>query len=153
MNATFEWTKKQIDTYFNVNNGKLKLREQEGSNPELISYERPEQLDDKVSNYFLVPINSPDNFKVALENSLGIECIVEKIRTLFLWKNVRIHLDNVKHLGLFIEFEVVMDSDQMFAISKDQLLFLREQFKLNKDQLISCGYKELLKSINGKRIS
>ena len=142
--ATFEWTTKQTDTYFYVNDGKLKLREQEGDKAELIFYSRPEELQEKISDYFIAGSNEPGDLKKVLDKSLGVENVVEKDRTLYLWKNVRIHLDDVKHLGAFIEFEAAMESDQDLAPSKDRLLFLREQFKIKEKHLVSCGYLELL---------
>jgi adenylate cyclase, class 2 len=153
INATFIWTKKQKDTYFSVDKGKLKLREQDGLETELISYIRPNGTNEKVSNYFRAQVDNPIEIKNVLEKTCSIESVVDKTRTLYLWENVRIHLDKVKHLGFFLEFEAVMDSEQMLEISKERLTFLRKKFKITKEQLISHGYKELLERINGTIIS
>jgi adenylate cyclase, class 2 len=45
--------------------------------------------------------------RAALSSALGIKVVVAKKRSLFLWNEVRIHLDEVKGLGNFIEFEAV----------------------------------------------
>ncbi len=41
MDARLEWTRRQVDTFFAVTDGWLKLREMDGAPAELISYRRP----------------------------------------------------------------------------------------------------------------
>ena len=43
----------QIDTYFNSPHGRLKLREINGEQAQLIWYERPQELQPKTSNYLI----------------------------------------------------------------------------------------------------
>lgn len=96
----------QTDTYFRVPHGRLKLRE-EGAIAQLISYERANETVARESRYRLVPVGDPAGLKDALSDALGVLVVVEKSRRLLLWQGVRIHLDEVRGLGSFIEIEVV----------------------------------------------
>ncbi len=98
----------QIDTYFHVPHGRLKLREIVGIKSELIWYDRSNQAVSRKSDYRLTPITHPAELKASLIAALGIRIEVRKIRRVLLWHNVRIHLDQVERLGCFIEFEAVM---------------------------------------------
>ena len=46
--------------------------------------------------------------KTALVAALGIRGVVHKRREIYLWHNVRIHLDEVAGLGALVEFEAVL---------------------------------------------
>ena len=46
-----------------------------------------------------------------LSNSLGLKVVVQKVRQLFLYYNVRIHLDRVEGLGSFLELESVVSKE------------------------------------------
>lgn len=100
-------TFQQCDTFFNVPNGRLKLREFQTDTPaQLIFYNRGDQLGPKLSNYSIATITDPHQLKCTLSAALGIKGEVKKTRTLFLIGRTRIHLDQVEQLGDFIEFEV-----------------------------------------------
>jgi adenylate cyclase, class 2 len=105
--AEFTGILRQLDTYFNVSSGRLKLRETEGRGAELIYYERDEASSAGMeSRYDILRVPDPV-LKGFLTRALGVRVIVEKERRLLKMKNARIHLDDVKRLGTFIEFEVV----------------------------------------------
>ena len=76
-NAKFIGTDRQIDTYFNVTNGRLKLREGVIEN-NLIFYERNNQPGPKSSFFNLIKISDPNGLKEVLKNSIGIKMIVTK---------------------------------------------------------------------------
>jgi len=60
-------TESQLDTYFVVPNGRLKLRESSHNPSILIYYEREDTRDSKQSDYHLVPINDePTGFEPPL---------------------------------------------------------------------------------------
>ncbi len=71
----------QLDTYFIVPQGRLKLREQHDS-AELIYYKRSDEATARVSNYRLVQIEDADGLKHALTAALGVLVAVEKSRRL-----------------------------------------------------------------------
>jgi adenylate cyclase class 2 len=101
-------TEHQKDTYFHSPGGRLKLREIEGRPAQLVAYDRPNTTQPKESAYELVPVPDPEGLKRALTRVLGIRAVVDKQREIFLYHNVRIHLDQVVGLGAFLEFEAVL---------------------------------------------
>ncbi len=141
-----EWSRKQVDTYFVVPEGKLKLRQVEGRAAELISYKRPEKVNAKVSDYRLYHSSNGDVLAETLSHVLEVDLQVIKERTLFMWHNVRIHLDKVERLGHFIEFEVVMGETDDLETAHERIDFLMIHFGIQADHLVDVGYYELLKS-------
>lgn len=155
---------RQIDTYFHCRQGRLKLREIEGSSAQLVSYSRPDCSEAKASDYHLVDVPDAAAMKQALAAALGVRLIVEKRREIFLAGNVRIHLDEVESLGTFLEFEAVLGSgvDNMGidvpgsdsigsmglrcadAAGHDLLRSLSAQFGLRPDDLLAGSYADLL---------
>src|SRR5689334_1468557 len=71
---------RQIDTYFHAPQGRLKLREIEGSTAQLVWYERPDQTGPKTSHYYLVPVADPVGLKQALTAAMGVRAVVDKNR-------------------------------------------------------------------------
>jgi predicted adenylyl cyclase CyaB len=137
-------TQHQVDTYFPVPRGRLKLRQIDGLSALLIAYHRQDQHDSKSSNYRLVPIANPETLKLALREALTISVIVDKRREIFLWSNVRIHLDLVKDLGAFIEFEAVLEAGEDDHRGHAQLAELRRRFQIQDEDLIAVSYGDLL---------
>ncbi|NOY58155.1 MAG: class IV adenylate cyclase [Calditrichaeota bacterium] len=140
-----EWTHHQVDTYFKIPDGKLKLREVAGESAELIFYRRPGKKGARISDYSLFQTHSGESLKRVLGLALQIDLVVEKSRTLYLWKNVRIHLDKVFGLGDFIEFEAVLSENAGTDESEDRIQFLREKLQIKDAHFIADGYYELFK--------
>jgi adenylate cyclase class 2 len=110
----------QTDTYFRVPHGRLKLRAIEGQPAVLIWYDRPDNTGTRGSDYYLVPVPDAAALKAALTAALGVRGEVRKRRAIYLWHNVRIHLDEVAGLGNFVEFEAVLAAaeDEVTAASR-----------------------------------
>src|SRR5258708_1706900 len=89
----------QTDTYFHSRAGRLKLREIDGEPAVLIWYDRSDAATAKLSTYHLVPVADAASLHTALTAALGVRGVVRKRREIFLWHNVRIHLDEVEGLG------------------------------------------------------
>jgi predicted adenylyl cyclase CyaB len=134
----------QTDTYFRVPTGRLKLREIEGKETFLIGYVRPDQSSARHSNYHLVPVEDPAALKAALTDTLGVRGVVAKRRRIWLWENVRIHLDEVTGLGTFIEFEAVITSPAEEAAAPGQLDRLSHLLKINANDRLAPSYADLL---------
>src|SRR3954462_654179 len=117
LGARHEWVKRQVDTYFHVPRGRLKLREQDAKPAELIAYDRANETDVRASDYQIVLIPDPATLISALTRTLGVRVVVAKRRTLSLWHNVRIHLDEVERLGSFLEFEAVISPEHPEPVS------------------------------------
>jgi predicted adenylyl cyclase CyaB len=101
----------QTDIYYQTRQGRLKLRIPSSGKAELIYYEREDRSEVRESNFQLLPVEDPDLLNNLLHQALGVSVTVKKQRTLLMFRNVRIHLDQVENLGDFLEFESVIDTD------------------------------------------
>jgi len=133
----------QLDTYFFCRDGRLKLREIDDHRAELIAYTRPDQQSPKGSDYLRVPVSDAPLLKAVLTAALGLRCIVEKRREIFLVHQVRIHLDEVPGLGCFLEFEAVLGPEVDEAQGHAQLAELMAHFGLSTADLLPGSYGEM----------
>jgi predicted adenylyl cyclase CyaB len=136
-------TEHQVDTYFRCQKGRLKLREISGRRAELIWYSRPDQQTPKTCDYVIVPVEDAASVKRALTATLGVRAVVDKHREIYLYHNVRIHLDRIAALGSFLEFEAVLGPDVDVQRGRDQLGWLRQQFGIRDDDLLTGSYADL----------
>ena len=145
-NADFKGTDWQTDTYFNVANGRLKLREGNIEN-NLIYYERNNQAGPKSSDFILSKINEADRLKESLSKANGIKAVVKKKREIYYISNVKFHIDEVEGLGSFIEIEA---GNILANLSKDELQkqceFYMKQFAIEEKDLIEVSYSDMLLS-------
>ena len=137
-------TEKQLDTYFNVEKGRLKLRES-GKKSRLINYVRAEDAGIKIAQIMLYEHEPNIMLKRILTEQLGIKVIVNKERKKYSCGSVVFHFDVVDELGSFLEVEV-SDIDNHFSIKKMQQIIDKyvQFFDLKKDQLIKASYSDLL---------
>lgn len=133
----------QRDTYFHVPNGRLKLREGMGAIPHLISYEHPDLVDQRESRYRIVEIEQAEELKAALAGALGFKAMIAKRRRLFLWEEVRIHLDDVEGLGSFIELEAVAPPHSDLSHEEEQVQRLRKAFDIADADVVGGSYCDL----------
>lgn len=134
----------QRDTYFEVPTGRLKLREESDAAPHLISYLRADESGQRESRYWIFEVQQAKELTAALGGNLGVKAVVEKERQLFLWQGVRIHLDLVKTLGNFIEFEAVAPSGSDLARERQKVETLRGEFELANADLVASSYCDLV---------
>jgi adenylate cyclase, class 2 len=142
--ADFKGTDHQIDIYFNVPNGRLKLREGNIENY-LIHYERENQAGPKQSRIILFKTEPQSSLKELLTKALGVLVVVDKKREIAFIGNVKFHIDTVKGLGTFMEIEAI---DQDGTIGKDALYaqcqrYLHELGIADSD-LVEKSYSDLL---------
>lgn len=137
----------QIDTYFSVKHGRLKLREGNIEN-NLIHYFRENKEGPKQSKITLFKSEPDSTLKDILTNSIGILCVVDKIREIYFIDNVKFHIDTVKDLGTFVEIEAI---DKDGTIGEIELLnqceFYLELFGIPKGNLVSVSYSDLILEI------
>jgi predicted adenylyl cyclase CyaB len=136
----------QLDTYFRVANGRLKLREQDGD-AQLIYYERSDEAIERVSSYRIVRVEDAEGLKDALAAALGVLVAVEKSRRLLIWRNVRIHLDEVPGLGSFIELEAVVEPDSDLTGDYHSVAELREALNITDERIMASGYSDQLLAV------
>lgn len=106
---------RQVDTYYCVPSGRMKLRQINGKRSELILYDRPSSRGSRYSRYSVLPVSDPRAMDSLLAHMFGREVVVRKTRRLYLFRNARIHIDRVSGLGDFLEFEVVVDKGKRQA--------------------------------------
>ncbi|HTU21178.1 MAG TPA: class IV adenylate cyclase [Gemmataceae bacterium] len=144
LGARYEGVLEQTDVYFRVPNGRVKLRTTQGQPAFLIWYERPDEINARWSRYYLVPISDPTTLRAALAAALGERGEVRKRRTLWLWHNVRIHLDEVAGLGTFVEFEAVMSASDDETTAHARLAELAAALGLTPADGVEGSYADLL---------
>ena len=132
---------RQVDTFFRVPEGRLKLRTSEPGESCLVFYRRPDVAAVKGSDYLIEPVGPGMN--AFLSVSLGALGEVRKVRTLWLWENVRIHLDRVEGLGQFIEFEAVLSPAHDDADGFAKLAHLRDAFHIDDSDLLTGSYFDM----------
>ena len=143
LGARLEGTMRQVDTYFAVPEGRLKLREVEGGPAELISYRRPNLAGSRLSAYHLCPVTDSELLKTCLTEALGMRVVVDKRRELWLWEHTRIHLDQIAGLGTFVELETVI-THQTDAHAEAELNHVAGALGLAAEQAISGSYSDLI---------
>ena len=135
---------RQVDTYFNVANGRLKLRE--GTiEQSLIFYERTNTAGAKQSNVTLYNHQPDAALKMVLQQSLGIKTVVDKKRRIYFIDNVKFHFDTVDALGTFVEVEAI-DSDGSIGLEelKRQCAFYTGLFSIQPEDFLAESYSDLL---------
>ncbi|MCC6488464.1 MAG: class IV adenylate cyclase [Candidatus Hydrogenedentes bacterium] len=140
--ARLEGDIRQVDTFFRVPEGRLKLRTSEPGESCLIFYHRPDVAGVKGCDYLIEPVRP--SMGVLLDACFGTLGEVRKVRTLWLWENVRIHLDRVVGLGEFIEFEAVLSGTHDDADGHAKLARLREVFQIGDSDLLTASYFDML---------
>ncbi|HRI20617.1 MAG TPA: class IV adenylate cyclase, partial [Panacibacter sp.] len=140
-NAIFRGTDLQKDIYFNLPEGRLKLRRGNIEN-NLIFYKRNNQKGPKQSDFNLMPVAEPDKLELLLTNALGVKVVVEKKRKIFFLDNIKIHLDEVSGLGSFVEIEAgnIFNPKLTVETLHRQCGALMDHFRINDEDLIEHSY-------------
>lgn len=142
--ADFKGTDHQIDTYFNVPIGRLKLREGSIEN-NLIFYNRSDEAGPKQSEISFTPVDKSSNVRPVLEKALGIKVRVDKKREIYFIDNVKFHIDNVKDLGTFMEIEAIdWDGDIGSNKLQEQCEFYVSEMGISENDLVKGSYSDLL---------
>jgi predicted adenylyl cyclase CyaB len=121
----------------------MKLREEEDNDAYFIYYERPDE-EIKMSNYECYSINDVNQFYKTFGHMMNVELIVEKTRELYIYKNAQIHIDNVKHLGVFMEIEVVIKTEDEEKNAQNLLHEILEMTNTKNNKIVIDGYRELM---------
>lgn len=145
--ALFKGTDLQKDTYFNVPNGRLKLRQGNIEN-NLIFYNRNNQKGPKQSDFYLLPVANAREMETLLTGALGVKVIVEKKRNIYFLGNIKIHIDEVPQLGCFVEIEAsnLLDSSLTIAQLHKQCADLMQHFEIKEEDLVENSYSDMLLS-------
>lgn len=134
----------QTDTYFNVANGRMKLREGNIENT-LIHYTRSNVAGAKQSDVLLYHHQPHPSLKEVLTAALGVKVVVAKRRRIYFVDNVKLHFDQVDGLGTFVEVEAI-DSDGSISLEKlqEQCRYFAQRFGIQEADYLADSYSDML---------
>ena len=140
----FQGEDHQVDTYFHVPYGRLKLREGRIENA-LIHYERGDSAESRESKVILYQCRPDPSLKEALTAALGVLVRVKKKRKIYFIDNVKFHFDEVEELGSFIEVEAIDKEGVIGAdVLQQQCATYEKLFDIEKKDLVAHSYSDLL---------
>jgi len=148
LGAQYIGTFRQIDVYFDVPEGRLKLREvEDDSTAELIYYQRENIAEPKKSDVFILKVQETAFLKTLLGKLLKIRATIEKVREIYRYQGTQIHLDRVKKLGTFLEFERETPAGAQAIRSNRQVLEkLMEKLGISSESLERLSYSDLIQT-------
>jgi len=135
----------QVDVFFRTARGRLKLRFVSPTRGELIFYQRADQAGPKTSVYSIYSTSNPADLRAVLSATYGEDVTVEKVRTLYQIGRTRVHLDSVKHLGQFVELEVVLEDGEAAETGIAEAHRLMDDLGIRQESLIEGAYADLLR--------
>jgi len=142
--ARHKGTDHQIDTYYRVSTGRLKLR-QGNVETNLIHYNRPNTSAPKKSEVLLYQPGESAHLKAILNKAHDTLCVVDKVREIYFIGNVKFHLDTVQGLGTFVEIEAIDETNELdYQIILKQCTDYMEKLKIEDADLISVSYSDLI---------
>jgi adenylate cyclase, class 2 len=142
--ADFRGTDYQTDTYFNVSQGRLKLREGNIEN-NLIFYQRDDTAGPKSSSFELVPVPDAKSLKDVLRKAIGIKVIIKKQREIYFIGNVKFHLDHVPGMGEFVEIEASnLQADLREKELHGQCNNYLKEFGIKEEDLVVGSYSDMV---------
>jgi adenylate cyclase class IV len=145
----------QRDTYFAVPSGRLKLRELDDGytrSAELIGYTRPDVEGARWSSYYRAQFSPGEiaPLKAMMERTIGVRVVVSKVREVIAHRRTRIHLDQVEHLGQFVELETVMSDDVTDSEAELELAEVVELLGLGQYAAVAGSYCDLMEAAVAK---
>lgn len=136
---------RQVDTYFSLGDRRLKLRAVEGRKEgQLVYYERPDAGGVKESRVLLADLPDAGTVLEILRSAFPVQAEVRKTREIYRFQGVQVHLDEVKGLGRFVEFEKVLASEAEREAGRATLESLRGYFQIPDEDLVASSYSDLL---------
>ena len=134
-------TEIQTDIYYKTNKGRLKLRIINDTEGSLILYNRAEKKNKRISKYTISKTKDYRELDFILRKQFGLLVTVSKKREVYVYNNVRVHIDTVKGLGKFLEIEIIYDE---ISKAKNQMKLLISGLKLDENKFIKVSYSDLL---------
>ena len=136
---------RQIDTYFSLGERRMKVRVVEGqAGGELVYYERPDEGRIKESRVILASLPDGSAALEILRRTFPVQAEVRKTREIYRYHGIQIHLDTVRGLGKFIEFEKVLSDEGERGSAKGELEALRKYLQIPDEDLMASSYSDLV---------
>jgi adenylate cyclase class IV len=142
--ATPARTLRQVDTFFVVPTGRLKVREFGDGTCELLAYDRADDRGPKASTYTKVTGADPVALLQALASVLPVRGVVRKRREVFIIGRTRVHLDEVDGLGTFLELEAVMEPGESLDVARRDVDDLMGHLGVAPLDLVAGAYIDLI---------
>ncbi|MEZ4908595.1 MAG: class IV adenylate cyclase [Saprospiraceae bacterium] len=142
--ADFKGLDIQTDTYFNVQNGRLKLR-LGNIEKALIYYDRQNSKGPKQSKFRLFQAQNAEQLLPLLSDSLGILATVKKVRKIFYIDFVKFHIDHLEGFGDFVEIEVGdLDDTKTIAELEKTCNYYIDLLEIKNDDLLNQSYSDMV---------
>lgn len=135
----------QIDTYFQIPSGRLKLRQGKIENA-LIFYQRQDTARVRPSRVLLCEFADGAQtrmLKKVLASALGVIAVVDKVREIYYVDNVKIHLDRVQGLGKFLEVEAFVKKGSLRR-GKKQAEEIKELVGVLPNDILAHSHSDLI---------
>jgi predicted adenylyl cyclase CyaB len=138
---------RQLDRYYRVASGRLKIRWLNDDRAELIRYLRPDRAGDRLSTYERMDFTREQAgvLDAIFIEQFGELVTVSKERRVGIVGQTRVHLDVVERLGAFVELETILgdqvDSEHVGRAAHQNVVKLLE---LDKLEPIAGSYSDLL---------
>jgi predicted adenylyl cyclase CyaB len=144
LSPVFKGLDHQIDTYFNVPHGRLKLREGNIEHA-LIQYHRDNLAGAKESTVVLYKHKPDPALKQILTLQFGVLKVVDKQRKIYFIDHVKFHFDQVLGLGEFMEVEVINENNR-FTMEELQAECKRwiGFFDILPEQFVETSYSDMI---------
>jgi len=142
LRARFLGTDRQVDTYFKVPAGRLKIREGRIENS-LIHYHRTNTGRARRSNVELMLLPRRNSVRAILSGALGVLAVVDKRREIYFVGNVKIHLDRVRGLGTFVEVEAMTRTGDIKKVRAQAVKF-QKLFNISPQDIVPQSYSDLI---------
>lgn len=140
-------TFRQVDTYFLLGDRRLKVRTVEGrGDGQLIYYDRPDHAGVKESDVLVADLADAEMVLRILRRAFPVKAEVRKVREVYRFQRVQVHLDSVEGLGRFIEFEMIATTEADRLEARKHLEALRTYFQIPDEDIMASSYSDLLES-------
>ena len=142
LGARFIGTDRQVDTYFQVSSGRLKIREGRIENA-LISYRRSNTPRTRRSTVDMMLLPRRNSVRTILATALPVQAVVEKRREIYFVGNAKIHLDKVRRLGKFLEVEAISRTGDLKGV-RAKARRLQKLFGIRAMDVVGESYADLI---------
>lgn len=144
LDPVFKGLDHQVDTYFKVPHGRLKLREGNIEHA-LIQYQRSNLSGAKESSVILFKHKPDPALKQILTLQFGILKVVDKHRKIYFIDHVKFHFDQVAGLGEFMEVEVINENNRFTRVALEaECDRWINFFQIRPEQFVASSYSDLV---------
>ena len=145
MGATWVGKVVQRDTHFKVSDGRLKRRETDGEDPEWVFYHRADRIRPKLSHFTIYSEASARRRFGTKPMPTWVE--VRKTREIWVYRNARIHLDEVEGVGCFFEVEALVSPRNHVGRCHELVREIVQLFRPTLGEPVSVSYADLVAAV------